>query len=106
MPQKFRATEPYTFANDAIGWRPGGPFDCLGPFAKVQNCPITDTDDGTGKPIRRTCYATGYADTFFSVPACTRVKGKHIGGFFMIYDDKVHFVALKKFRELLPASAV
>jgi hypothetical protein len=51
--QRFRATERFEFTNGAIGWRPGGPFDCLGPYAKVQNCPI----DGTG--FRRTCYATG-----------------------------------------------
>lgn len=76
MGQKFIAREQFTFDNGAIGWRPGGPFDCLGPYAKVQNCPVHGTD------LRLTCYATGYADTFFSVPACTRFKGRHISGFF------------------------
>jgi hypothetical protein len=74
--QKFIAREPHTFANGAIGWRPGGPFDCLGPYAKVQNCPIEGTN------LRRTAYATGYADTFFGIPACTRYRGRYIGGYF------------------------
>ena len=56
-------------------------MDCLGPYAKVQNCPIKGTD------IRRTAYASGYADTFFSVPARTRYQGKIITGFFMHEDD-------------------
>jgi hypothetical protein len=73
--QKFIAREKYEFSNGAIGYRPGGPFDCLGPYAKVLNCPIHGTD------LRRACYATGYADTYFSIPACTRVKGKYVSGY-------------------------
>jgi len=60
-------------------------FDCLGPFAKVQNCPIA----GTG--IRLTCYATNYADTYFSVPAETRYKGKRIIGYFSMDGGAVEF---------------
>jgi len=74
--QRFIARERFEFSNGAIGWRPGGPLDCLGPFAKVQNCPIDGTD------IRRTAYATGYADSYFSIPAVTRYHGKRIKGFF------------------------
>jgi hypothetical protein len=75
--QKFIAREPYRFDNGAIGWRPGGPFDCLGPYAKIQQCPVH------GVPgLRLTCYATGYADTWFSVPACTRHRGRYISGYF------------------------
>jgi hypothetical protein len=81
MSQVFIARERFEFPNGAIGWSPGGPFDCLGPWAKVQNCPI----HGTG--FRRTCYATGYADTWFSVPAVTRYKGKRVKGFFTQDDD-------------------
>ncbi len=95
---KFRANESYRFANGAIGWRPGGPMDCLGPYAKVQNCPIIS---GTGADIRRTCYATGYADTMFSVPAMTRIKGKHIGGFFMLDDGGIKFIPHKRFLDRL-----
>lgn len=76
MSQRFIARELFQFTNGALGWRPGGPMDCLGPWAKVQNCPIA----GTG--LRRTCYATNYADTFYSVPAVTRYKGKRIKGYF------------------------
>ena len=74
--QKFIAREKFEFSNGAIGYRLGGPFDCLGPYAKVLNCPIHGTDK------RRACYATRYADTYFSIPACTRIKGKYISGYF------------------------
>jgi hypothetical protein len=85
MAQKFIARERFEFENGAIGWRPGGPMDCLGPYAKVENCPILDT------PIRRTAYATGYADTFFSIPAETRVRGKRITGYFSVEDGSIMF---------------
>lgn len=85
MSQKFAARERFEFSNGAIGWRPGGPFDCLGPYAKVQNCPIAGTS------LRLTCYATGYADTYFSVPAETRYKGKRVVGFFSIDDGAIEF---------------
>jgi len=74
--QRFVARERFEFANGAIGWRPGGPFDCLGPWAKVENCPIHGTN------LRRTAYASGYADSFFSIPARTRYRGKIVKGFF------------------------
>lgn len=83
--QKFRATEPHQFANGAIGWSPGGPFDCLGPFAKVENCPIISTSE------RRTAYATGYADTVFSIPARAQLDGKTIRGYFTVTDDNCVF---------------
>ena len=85
MGQKFIARERFEFINGAVGWRPGGAFDCLGPYAKVQNCPVEGTN------LRLTCYATGYADTMFSVPACTRYKGKHIRGFFTLHDGAIEF---------------
>jgi hypothetical protein len=85
MAQVFIACEPFKFSNGATGWRPGGSFDCLGPYAKVQNCPVA------GEPRRYTCYATGYADTMFSVPACTRIRGKHIRGIFTMNDGAIEF---------------
>lgn len=88
MGQHFFASsnDTFTFPNGAIGHRPGGPFDYLGPYAKVVNCPIGNTQ------YRLTCYATGYADTFFSVPACTRIHGKYVSGFFSIdHDGGIHF---------------
>lgn len=95
MGQKFIARVPREYRNGAIGWAPGGPFDCIGPFAKVQNCPI----DGTN--LRLTCYATGIADSFFSMPACTRVRGRHVGGFFTMHDDGPVFVPRDRYRDRL-----
>lgn len=79
MGQKFIARDKFEFSNGAIGYRPGGMFDCIGPFAKVKKCPVIV---GDVEVKRLTAYATGYAETFFSVPACTRFKGKHIRGYF------------------------
>lgn len=102
MAQKFYASprDTFTFGNGAIGHRSGVSFDCLGPYAKVRNCPIADTDG-----LRLTAYATGYADTMFSVPACTRHKGKYIGGFFAMRDNAIEFVPYNRFRHLLPIKA-
>jgi hypothetical protein len=94
--QRFLAREPHSFSNGAIGWRPGGPMDCIGPFAKVEHCPIDGTD------LKRTCYATGYADTAFSIPACTKVRGRYIGGFLTIDSDgAVAFHPHKRFADRL-----
>lgn len=93
---RFMANERREFSNGAIGWAPGGPFDCIGPYAKVQNCPIDGTE------LRRTCYATGYGDTFSSVPARTQFKRQHIGGFFTVDSDGgVRFVPYDRFRDRL-----
>jgi len=94
--QKFAARDRFEFPNGAIGWRPGGPFDCLGPYAKVENCPIHGTE------LRRTCYATGYADTYFSLPACTRVKGKYIAGYFTLDDGAISFRPMDRHKYRLP----
>ncbi len=42
--------------------------------ALIRNCPCGDIG-------RRTAYVTGEADTFFSIPAAVRVKGKNVRGF-------------------------
>ena len=98
--QRLIARTRRAFPNGAIGWAPGGPMDCLGPYAKVENCPIKGTD------IRRTAYASGYADTFFSVPACTRYKGKYISGFFTSSEDGPVFVPYAHENHKLPMLAV
>lgn len=97
MGQKFYASprDTLTHPNGAIGHRPGGPFDCLGPFAKVRNCPIE------GTTLRLTCYATGYANTYFSVPACTRHRGRHISGYFTHDDGGTVFRPHTRHREAL-----
>lgn len=84
--QKFRATVPHQFANGAVGYAPGGPFDCLGPYAKVEYCPI----DGLPS-VRRTAYATGYADTMFSIPARCQYKGKTLKGYFSFENYNIVF---------------
>lgn len=97
MAQVFHASaDTFTWPNGAVGHRPGGSFDCLGPYAKVSNCPIAGTD------LRLTCYATGYADTHFSVPACTRHKGKHIRGYFAFTDECIWFHPMNSHKHLLP----
>lgn len=97
MAQKFYADprHSFTWPNGAVGYRPTGTFDCLGPYAKVQNCPVDGTE------LRLTCYATGHADTFFSIPACTRRRGKHIGGYLTVDDSGARFVPYNRFLELL-----
>ena len=97
MGQKFYASpkDTFEFVNGAVGHRPGGPFDCLGPYAKVRNCPIHGTS------LRLTCYATGYADTYFSVPACTRYKGKHVRGYFSLDDGAIEFHVMDSHKHIL-----
>lgn len=95
--QKFYAspTDTFTWANGAVGHRPGGPFDTLGPYAKVRNCPI----DGTS--LRLTCYATAHADSFFSVPAVTQYKRKRIVGFFMLDKGDIVFCVMNRHKHLV-----
>lgn len=97
MGQRFIARVRFKFSNNAIGYSPGGPFDCLGPYAKVVNCPIRGTE------LRLTCYATAYADTFFSVPACTRYRGRHVSGYFTSIDGgrSVEFVPMDRHKDRL-----
>lgn len=96
MGQKFYASahDTMTYPNGAVGHRSGSSFDCLGPYAKVRNCPIEGTDK------RLTCYATGYANTYFSVPACTRYRGKHVRGYFTHRDDGIVFCVMNSHKHL------
>lgn len=80
MGQKFYANPKLmeTAPNGARMFAPtDSPTNCIGHFAKVQNCPVYG-----GGADRLTCYATGYADTYFSIPACTRKMGEHVRGYF------------------------
>lgn len=88
----------FDFANGAVGFGPGGPMGCLGPYAKVQSCPIHGTS------IRATAYATAYADTMFTVPAYTRVKGHYIGGYLTLDDGAVTFRASDRYLPRLNAA--
>ena len=97
---RFAAVERFEFANGAVGWRPGGAIDCLGPYAKVQNCQI----EGTAK--RLTCYATRYGETHFCVPARTRYRGKHIGGYFSVDGSTCVFIPSQKYLERLEGALI
>ena len=81
--------------NGAVSYGPGGSFDCLGNWAKVVNCPIRGTE------LRRTCYATGYADTFFSVPAVCTVRGRRIVGYMTMSESGPEFCAMDSHKALL-----
>lgn len=52
--QRFYANPHHTTAspNGAVGYSPGGPGDCLGPYAKVKNCPVMigDREQEEGTP--------------------------------------------------------
>jgi hypothetical protein len=94
--QRFRASsKPTNFNNGAVGYGPGGWADCIGPFAKVVNCPVAGTE------VRLTCYATGHADTYFSVPAATKYKGKYVGGFFTLDEGGCVFNPYSRFKDRL-----
>jgi hypothetical protein len=93
--QKFYANPSTEFVhpNGAIAYGPGGPFDVLGRYSKIKNCPVA----GTG--LRLTAYARNYADTHFSIPACARYKGKYIGGYFTNTEQGVEFRPMEKYLE-------
>lgn len=95
--QKFYASpsDTFTWPNGAVGHRPGGSFDCLGPYAKVKNCPIAGTS------LRLTCYASGYAETHFSVPAVTEHKGKRVVGYFSTDEDGIYFHVMDRCKHLV-----
>lgn len=97
MSQRFYASpaHKFEFSNAAIGYSSGSNFDFLGPYAKVWNCPIAGTN------LRLTCYATNYADTYFSIPACTRRKGKYIKGYFTIEAGAIEFNPMDSCKALL-----
>lgn len=95
--QRFYADPRYTFTwfNGAIGHRTGSSLDCLGPYAKVRNCPVE------GAARRYTCYATAIADTYFSIPAVTEIKGKRVVGYFTMEDKGVVFRPLNAYKHLI-----
>lgn len=97
MAQKYIAREKRIFSNGAIGWAPGGYLDCIGPFAKVQNCPIMV---GGAEAGRLTCYASNVADTLWTIPANTRKNGRYVAGFFHYEDGSVAFRPFDRYTHL------
>src|SRR5581483_1715404 len=57
-----------------------------GTLALVRNCPIRNTVIDTGI-TPRTVYVSGEADTFFSIPAACRYKGKTLRGYLTTDDN-------------------
>ena len=91
--QKYRADTSTPQPDGAVLWFAqwmGGPS-----LAKIQNCRI----DGTEK--RLTVYVTGEPDTYFSQPAATRVKGRHIAGYVTGDDNGLHFRAMDRHKDRL-----
>ena len=103
MAQKFYAN-PQTARkeeNGSVSFAPGGPFDCIGHSAKINNCPVVI---GGVEVARLTCYATGPASSFFTIPACTRYKGRHIGGYITGTETGPEFRVYDRFAERFKAS--
>ncbi len=77
--QKFRADQPdYPCANGSVAWRTnwiGGPS-----LALIRDCPIKTKQDQPAIS-RRTVYVTDQPDSWFSVPAACRYKGKTVRGY-------------------------
>lgn len=89
--QKFCAdmADPFTHANGATSYGSPMPWRQHA-FSIVRNCVIE------GTALRLTCYATGDADTWFSIPACTQHKGKYVAGYFTTRDDGVVFCVMDR----------
>ncbi len=81
---KYHAAAEFTeHANGSrVHYTPGA----FASVAKVTNCPCED-----GK--RRTVYASAEPDTFFSIPALTRVHSKTVAGFLTTDNDGWKFIA-------------
>lgn len=55
------------------------------PIALVRNCRLVTL----AGDMRRTVYATGEHDTFFSVPAACRIMGCRVNGYLTTDDDGI-----------------
>ena len=95
--QKYRADYSKPMPDGAVAWFAkwfGGPS-----LAKIDACHIH------GTTLRRTVYVTGEPDTWFSIPAATRVKGRYVGGYLTGSDNvegALVFHAMNKFKDRLP----
>jgi hypothetical protein len=89
--QKYRADRVgETQSNGAVPWFTdwmGGPT-----LALIRNCPIQNRPEVSP----RTVYITGIADTYFSIPAACRVRGKVIKGWVGCEDGEYYFRAYKE----------
>lgn len=94
--QKYRADTSKPQPDGSIRWSAewmGGPT-----LAKIVNCRI----DGSEK--RLTVYVTGEPDTYFSVPAATRVRGRYVAGYITGDDNgNLYFCAMDRHKNRLTA---
>lgn len=58
-----------------------GLMSCI-PFAAVENCIIKGSLRRSGK-----VYVSNVADTYYTLPAWTKVRGRYVGGFLTSYHD-------------------
>lgn len=73
--QKYRADRSRAMPDGSVQWHAewlGGPT-----IAKIQNCRL----DSLAGDMRRTVYATGEPDTFFSIPAVCKIQGCRVRGY-------------------------
>lgn len=93
MSQKYRADRSETQDDNSICWFAdwmGGPT-----LSKINNCRIDGTD------ARLTVYITGEADSWFSIPASTRKRGKYVRGYITSDDLGYIFRAMDTHKRLL-----
>lgn len=91
--QKYRADHSETTPGGAVLWFTewmGGPT-----LAKIGNCAVV------GHHKRLTVYITGEPDTWFSVPAATRSRGKYIKGYVTYEDGEPEFCTMDSHKHLL-----
>ena len=90
--QKYRADKCETQPDGAIKWYAewmGGPT-----LARINSCRIAGTE------LRRAVYITGEADTYFAIPAATRVKGKYVRGYVTGEDENLFFHPMDSHKHL------
>lgn len=79
--QRYRADTRKEQTDKAILWFAewmGGPS-----LSRVNNCRLVNL----AGDMRRTVYITGESDTWFSVPAVTRIGGRYVRGYVTHDDD-------------------
>lgn len=95
--QRYRADKSTVNMDGSVSWHAhwrGGPS-----LSKIGNCRIFGTAQ------RLTVYVTGEADTYFSIPACTRSCGKYVRGYLTSDDDGMIFHAMDVHKDRLRTKA-
>lgn len=79
---KYRADTSETQSDGAVVWRTVWMYGR--PLAKIDNCRYASL----AGDMRGTVYITGDADTFYSVPAITSIKGCRVIGYVTCDDER------------------